>query len=100
MSAPERRALRRAGKGGASLGAVALAVLVPKCPLCVAGLLSAVGLATAGARAVAPYVRPGAFAIAGAIVLVVLASELRRRRARSTACCASRGGAGAGSATP
>ena len=100
MPAPERPALRRAGKGGASLGAVALAVLVPKCPLCVAGLLSAAGFATAGARSVAPYVRPGAFALAAAIALLVVGSELRRRRTRSAACCASRGGAGAGSATP
>ncbi len=90
MSALERTVLRRAGKGGASIGALILAVLVPKCPLCVAGLLSAAGIATAGAREVAPYARPLAFALAGVIALLVVGSELRRRRAHSTACCGAR----------
>ncbi len=87
MSAREGGALRRAGKGGASLGALALAVLVPKCPICVAALLSAAGLATAGARAAAPYVRPAAFVLAAVVVVVAVWSE--RRRARR-ACCRAR----------
>jgi len=84
MSSGEGGALRRAGKGGASLGALALAVLVPKCPICVAALLSAAGLATAGAREVAPYVRPAAFLVAAVVVAVAVWSERRRARRR---CC-------------
>ena len=73
----------------AGLLGLALAALVPKCPLCVVGALSALGLGTA-AGWLAPAVRPAAFALALLGVLAVLRSEWRRRALRG-GCCASRG---------
>jgi hypothetical protein len=73
----------------ASVSTVILAVLTPKCPLCVAAVLSGLGLGAAGAGAVAPFVRPFAFLLAGLALLSLARAEWRRRRAVTPArtCC-------------
>jgi hypothetical protein len=80
----------RSAPAAASFGTVALAVLAPKCPLCVAAALSALGLGTASAGCIAPFVRPAAFALAAAAVLALVWGEARRRRraAKAPDCCA------------
>jgi hypothetical protein len=71
-------ALRRGGSASASLGAIVLAVLVPKCPLCVAAMLSAVGIGAAAAHHLATMVRAAAFIVAAAVVIAALWLEWRR----------------------
>jgi hypothetical protein len=61
----------------ASLGAVVGAFLVPKCPFCIAGALSVVGMGAA-----APIVRPLAFVLAFASVAFAVWTTRRRR-----SCC-------------
>lgn len=77
-AAPEL--LRRAA---GSLVAGLLALLVPKCPLCVAAYLAGLGLGAAASRDAAPFVRPVAYTIAGLAALALVLALLRRRRG----CC-------------
>ena len=66
------------------VGAVA-ALLVPKCPVCIAAYLTLFGFGAGWAGAVAPLVRPVAFAlsfVAFAVVVVVIVRQYRRRSAR------------------
>ena len=79
----------------ASLGTIVAAALVPKCPLCVAAMLSALGVGSAAAGAIAPAVRPVVFTLAALAVALLARLEWRRlRRARRPAmtvatCCGS-----------
>jgi hypothetical protein len=50
--------------GGTSFGAALVAVVVPKCPLCVATYMAGFGLSASAAQATAPYVRPIALGLA------------------------------------
>lgn len=83
------------GAGGFSIGAVAAALVLPKCPLCVAGFLSALGIGGALVDAVVPMLRPGALML-GLIFAVAVAASVVARRARRRSCtdCAPRGSAG------
>jgi hypothetical protein len=67
---------------------VALALLLPKCPLCVAALLSSLGFGAASAMRLAPWLHHLALAAAVcAIAAGVASASLRfRRRARGCAC--------------
>src|SRR5688500_15815948 len=56
----------------ASLAALIGAVLVPKCPLCIAAALSALGVGAAVARQTAPLVHHSALVL-GALGLIALA---------------------------
>ena len=56
------------------------AVLVPKCPMCLAGYLSFVGLGVGAATVIAPLLRPFGLSIA-AISLFVMLWRIARRRA-------------------
>jgi hypothetical protein len=78
------RARLRLATGGSSAIALVGTLLVPKCPLCVAAWLPAIGLGVTGATWLAPILRIGGFAIAaiGATLLVTL--EWRRRRSAAT----------------
>ncbi len=82
----------------ASLGTIALAALVPKCPLCVAAMLSALGMGSAAAFAIAPAVRPVVFTLAALAVALLARLEWRRlRKARKptlnpATCCGDRHG--------
>lgn len=49
--------------GATTLGSLVLTALLPKCPLCVAAVLSALGVGAAASTAVAPFVRPLAYAL-------------------------------------
>ena len=74
-----RSALRRASGVVTSVAAGAAALLVPKCPLCVAAMLAALGVGTSVASALAPLVRPIAFLLLAAAVVGVAVSTWRRR---------------------
>src|SRR5688572_4110230 len=84
-----RKAPELLGRAASSVGAALLAVLVPKCPLCVAAYLTSLGLGAAASHSAAPFVRPAAFMLA-AVSLIVLALGVWRRHKRRTApsCCA------------
>lgn len=58
------------------------ALLLPKCPLCLAAYLTAAGCGAAFAHAVAPYVLGGArlIAIAAALVLALRVVLIVRRK--------------------
>jgi hypothetical protein len=75
-------ALRRAGSGAVSIGAVIAAALVPKCPLCIAAMLSAAGVGAAVARDLAPFVRGLSLALAMGLAALVAAAEWRRAQVR------------------
>ena len=77
--------VRELGVGGSSVGALMAALAVPKCPLCVAALLSAMGIGGALAEAVVPFLRPAAIAVS-VVLAVVLAASLAARRARRSTC--------------
>ncbi len=95
MSRPDARALARRASGAATtVGTIAALVLAPKCPLCVAAWLSALGIGAAGAGLLAPWVRPVGFAVAAAGVVALAWAEWRwlreRRRVqarRGGGCC-------------
>lgn len=75
-----------------SAGAILLAGLVPKCPLCVAAALTAWGIGATAAGTVAPIVRPLLLMLAIASVRSAIADARRRRSAAPAAlsgpgCC-------------
>jgi hypothetical protein len=90
MSRPDRRLARAA----ASLGSLVLAVLLPKCPVCVAAWLSALGVGASLGATLAPVLRPLGFTLAALALAVFLAGEWRRRRARRIARRATAGSPG------
>ena len=76
-----------------SIGTIAAALLLPKCPMCIAVALSAIGLGGSFGAAVAPLLRPVAIALGGLALLTLAWAEVRRRRARASGdCCAARAG--------
>jgi hypothetical protein len=68
----------RAAGGATSLGTLVVAALVPKCPLCVAALLSSVGVGATVAAQLAPVVRPLGFTLAIAALVAAAVVEWRR----------------------
>ena len=88
---PRWRALGRLSWLATAFGAL----LVPKCPLCVMGLLSFLGMDALAASSAAPFIRPLAVGLSVVFLLLVIRSERRaiaRRRARSRelslrSCC-------------
>jgi hypothetical protein len=91
-----RPALRRASGVVTSVAAGAAALLVPKCPLCVAAMLAALGVGTSAASALAPLVRPIAFLLLASVVVGVAVTTWRRRAEgeavpRDCACSAALG---------
>jgi hypothetical protein len=69
----------RAGSAGVSALALLGALLVPKCPLCIAWL-SALGLGVVGAAWLAPLVRVAGFVVAALGAVTVVSLEWRRRQ--------------------
>ena len=77
------------------LGTALGALLVPKCPLCIAAALSLLGMNAVAASSAAPLVRPLAFAVSVAFLLFVVGSERRRsmlrvlrlRKGNNRSCC-------------
>lgn len=69
-----RRALDLPGRAATSVGAALLALLAPKCPVCVAAYLAGLGLGLgAGAsHSAAPFVRPVALVVAGVAALALV----------------------------
>jgi hypothetical protein len=72
-----------------SVGSTALLALAPKCPLCVAAVLSSLGLGAAAASFLGPLVRPFSIAFVLVAVAALVAGERRRLHARRAAhsCC-------------
>ncbi len=61
------------GSSASGAWAVLAALFVPKCPLCIAFMLTIVGMNAALASAIAPLIRPLAFGLPVAIVLSLMA---------------------------
>ncbi len=74
-----------------SLASTVLLALVPKCPLCVAAVLSSLGLGAAAASFLGPLLRPFAILLVLVAIAALAMGERRRFRARRTAhsnsCC-------------
>ena len=66
--------------GGSTVGAVLAALLLPKCPLCIAALLGAAGVGATSAALVAPWLRPACIVLAVMGAMVFLASRRRTLR--------------------
>jgi hypothetical protein len=82
-----RRARELLGRGVSSLGAAIVALLVPKCPMCVAAYLASLGLGAGVSHSAAPFVRPVAFTIAGVAALALALGAWRIGRRRAAPCC-------------
>jgi hypothetical protein len=76
---------RVAGVAGASgsFGALVAAALLPKCPLCVAAWLAALGVGAAWRLPLAEGVRPIAVALAVVVLAAFARSEWSRRQPRA-----------------
>ena len=84
-----RAELRRVLPGLGSFGSLALALLLPKCPLCIAAVLSGAGVGAAAAALMAPYLKPLAYVAAIARFMVLLWRHRGAGPKRSgTHCCA------------
>jgi hypothetical protein len=85
------RMLRSVG----SLGGLLVALLLPKCPLCVAAVLTGAGVGAAAAGVLAPYLKPAAYALSLILFVAVLLRErsAMARRARAQSCCCSQSSA-------
>jgi hypothetical protein len=68
--------------GATSIAAAIGVALLPKCPLCIAVMLSGAGFGLAGAAAVAPFVRPALVALAVLSAVIFARNFVRRLRAR------------------
>ena len=75
--------------GATSLAAIVATALVPKCPLCVAAALSALGLGAAIAQQIAPFVRTLGFTMGAVALVTLIVLEWRRRRGPACGRCAS-----------
>jgi hypothetical protein len=94
-----RHAERRARARGWTLAATSVAAwigvaLMPKCPVCVAVLLSGLGLGAAWGAALSPFARSGLWGIAVVALAGTVYMERRRlsarrdpRRENARACC-------------
>ncbi len=85
MTTTELPCSRTTQRGGAaralaSFTSLLAAALVPKCPLCVAALLSALGLGAGSASLLAPWLRPFVLGTGGVAILSLVWSERRRLR--------------------
>jgi len=81
-----------AAGGATSLGTLVAVALLPKCPLCVAALLSGLGLGAAATGRLAPLARPLGIALVAAALLAVAWVEWRRWLARRGGSAPSKGG--------
>ncbi|MEP7052573.1 MAG: hypothetical protein ABJB12_19555 [Pseudomonadota bacterium] len=68
------------GSSASGLGAALAALLVPKCPLCVAALLTLVGMGAPLASAIAPLLRPLLFGLLVVTLLWLLIARVHARR--------------------
>ena len=83
-----RRALDLPGRAATSVGAALLAVLAPKCPMCVAAYLAGLGLGAGASHSAAPFVRPVALLVASVAGLALVRGVWRRYRRRAApGCC-------------
>jgi hypothetical protein len=72
-----RDGVRPIAGASTSIGALLVAALLPKCPLCIAASLSAIGVGAAAGAALAPIARPLALAAAAGSILWVLVQQFR-----------------------
>lgn len=70
-----------------SLGAALVAVLIPKCPMCVGAYLASFGFGAAAAASAAPLVRPALFMLAGVSLVIAALMAWRRRGSGGAGCC-------------
>ena len=84
-----RKAPELLGRATSSFGAALLALLVPKCPLCIAAYLAALGLGATAAHSAALFVRPVVFTLAGVALLALVLGVWRSRHRRTAPSCCS-----------
>ena len=77
-----RDGLRRGASASTSAFAFLGVALMPKCPVCVAAVLSTVGVGATFGAWFAPVARPFGLAVAVLALVVFARSEWRRRRRR------------------
>jgi hypothetical protein len=77
---PRRPAARRAAGSWLALASGLLALLLPKCPLCLAAYLSALGVTVGAASVALSVLRPLGLALALLAAAAILAHRLRTRR--------------------
>jgi hypothetical protein len=82
-----RKAPELLGRAASSFGAALLAVLVPKCPLCIAAYLATFGLGATAAHGAALFVRPIVFTLAGVALFSLALGAWRSRKRRATPSC-------------
>jgi len=63
-------------------GTIVLAVLVPKCPLCIVAMLSALGIGASAAATLAPAVKPLVYTLTTSALVAFVAFAVRRARSR------------------
>jgi len=80
-----RDGVRRVASASTSIGAIVVAALIPKCPLCIAAALSAIGVGATLASSLAPIVRPIGIGLAVVALIVLGSGEWRRRKQRACA---------------
>jgi hypothetical protein len=88
---PRDVATRAASASTSAVGFIGVA-LMPKCPVCVAAALSAIGVGASIGAWLAPIARPLGIAVALIALAVFVRGEWQRRRQRSVAAacgCAS-----------
>ena len=75
--------------GGSTVGAALAAILLPKCPLCIAAFLGALGIGATGSMLVAPWLRPACIVLAvlGAAAFVVSRRRKVGSRVEASSCC-------------
>jgi len=76
---PASRAATRAGSSVALLTGIA-AVIAPKCPLCLAAYLALLGIGSATARSIAPFLLPVGIGLLTLAVAALLVPRLLARR--------------------
>ena len=76
----------RTAGASTAIGALAAGALLPKCPLCIAAALSALGFGTAVGGALAPYVRPAALVVAVFAAAAFGRAAWRRRKRQACRC--------------
>ena len=84
-----RRASAR--RAATSLGGLIALALLPKCPLCAAAYLTALGLSASIAAVLAPFLRLAAMLLVVAALLACLFALWRTRERGAAASCRMRG---------
>lgn len=86
-----RKARELGVRAAPASGAALLALLIPKCPLCVTAWLAAFGMSAGAASVTASFARPLLLVVAAVAVARLAVASWRRRHVHAAVnCCQSR----------